>query len=57
MGDTDALRVGWLGLGSMGSLVVERLLDAGREVTGWNRTAAKAEPLVERGMRRAGSPR
>jgi 3-hydroxyisobutyrate dehydrogenase-like beta-hydroxyacid dehydrogenase len=57
MSDTDALRVGWLGLGSMGSLVVERLLDAGREVTGWNRTAAKAEPLVERGMRRAGSPR
>jgi 3-hydroxyisobutyrate dehydrogenase-like beta-hydroxyacid dehydrogenase len=51
------LNIGWLGLGSMGSLVVERLLDAGRAVTGWNRTAAKAEPLVAKGMRAAGSPR
>jgi 3-hydroxyisobutyrate dehydrogenase-like beta-hydroxyacid dehydrogenase len=51
------LNIGWLGLGSMGSLVVERLLDAGRAVTGWNRTAAKAEPLVAKGMRGAGSPR
>jgi 3-hydroxyisobutyrate dehydrogenase-like beta-hydroxyacid dehydrogenase len=41
----------------MGSLVVERLLDAGREVTGWNRAAAKGEPLVERGMRWADTPR
>jgi 3-hydroxyisobutyrate dehydrogenase-like beta-hydroxyacid dehydrogenase len=41
----------------MGSLVVERLLEAGREVTGWNRTPEKAEPLVARGMRRAGTPR
>jgi 3-hydroxyisobutyrate dehydrogenase-like beta-hydroxyacid dehydrogenase len=41
----------------MGSLVVERLLDAGHEVTGWNRTPEKAEPLVARGMRRAGTPR
>jgi 3-hydroxyisobutyrate dehydrogenase-like beta-hydroxyacid dehydrogenase len=51
------LNVGWLGTGSMGSLVAERLLDAGRVVTGWNRTAAKAEPLVAKGMRRAATPR
>jgi 3-hydroxyisobutyrate dehydrogenase-like beta-hydroxyacid dehydrogenase len=51
------VNVGWLGLGSMGSLVVERLLEAGREVTGWNRTAAKGEPLVAKGMRWADSPR
>jgi len=57
MGEADGLRVGWLGLGSMGSLVVERLLGAGREVTGWNRTAAKGEPLVEKGMRWADTPR
>jgi 3-hydroxyisobutyrate dehydrogenase-like beta-hydroxyacid dehydrogenase len=50
-------RVGCLGLGSMGGLVVERLLAAGRLVTGWNRTAAKAEPLVERGMTWADTPR
>jgi 3-hydroxyisobutyrate dehydrogenase-like beta-hydroxyacid dehydrogenase len=51
------MRVGWLGLGSMGGLVVERLLEAGREVTGWNRTARKAEPLVAKGMRRARTAR
>jgi 3-hydroxyisobutyrate dehydrogenase-like beta-hydroxyacid dehydrogenase len=49
--------VGFLGLGSMGSLVVERLLAAGHEVTGWNRTGEKGEPLVERGMRWGESPR
>jgi len=47
--------VGWLGLGSMGGLVVERLLAAGHDVTGWNRTARKAEPLVAKGMARAPS--
>jgi 3-hydroxyisobutyrate dehydrogenase len=41
----------------MGSRMVERLLDAGHHVTGWNRTRAKAQPLVGRGMRWAGSPR
>jgi 3-hydroxyisobutyrate dehydrogenase-like beta-hydroxyacid dehydrogenase len=51
------MRVGWLGLGAMGSLVVERLLEAGREVTGWNRTPSKGEPLVEKGMRWADTPR
>ena len=41
----------------MGSRIVERLLDAGHHVTGWNRTRAKAQPLVGRGMHWAGSPR
>jgi 3-hydroxyisobutyrate dehydrogenase-like beta-hydroxyacid dehydrogenase len=54
---TEDLRVGWVGLGSMGALVVERLLAAGRPVTGWNRTVAKAEPLVEKGMTWADTPR
>jgi 3-hydroxyisobutyrate dehydrogenase-like beta-hydroxyacid dehydrogenase len=49
--------VGFLGLGSMGALVVERLLAAGHEVTGWNRTREKGEPLVEKGMRWADTPR
>ncbi len=53
----DTLRVGWLGLGSMGTLVVERLLAAGREVNGWNRTADKGEALVAQGMRWGDSPR
>ena len=49
--------LGFVGLGVMGSRMVERLLDAGHRVTGWNRTRVKAQPLVGRGMRWAGSPR
>ncbi len=41
----------------MGGRMVERLLDAGRPVTGWNRTRARAGWLVERGMRWAETPR
>jgi 3-hydroxyisobutyrate dehydrogenase-like beta-hydroxyacid dehydrogenase len=53
----DELRVGFIGLGSMGSKVVERLLAAGYKVTGWNRTPAKAEALGASGMAVAASPR
>lgn len=49
--------LGFVGLGSMGSRMVRRLLDAGHAVVGYNRTRAKAEPLVAAGMRLAGSPR
>ena len=41
----------------MGGLVVERLLNAGRQVTGWNRTAQKGEALIAKGMRWGDSPR
>ena len=51
------MRVGFVGLGAMGSGIVRRLLAAGRPVTGWNRTRAKAEPLVEAGMAWADTPR
>jgi len=40
----------------MGSAVVRRLLDAGHAVTVWNRTRAKAEPLLEAGAQWADSP-
>ncbi len=43
--------VGMVGIGEMGSAFVERLLDAGRTVVGWNRTKAKVQPLLARGMR------
>ena len=49
--------VGFVGLGVMGGRVVRRLLDAGHAVTGYNRTAAKAQWLVDAGMRLAASPR
>jgi 3-hydroxyisobutyrate dehydrogenase-like beta-hydroxyacid dehydrogenase len=38
-----------VGLGAMGSRIAQRLLDAGHELVVWNRSAEKAEPLVERG--------
>ena len=40
-------KIGFLGLGMMGSAMASRLLDAGNEVTVWNRTAKKAQQLVE----------
>ena len=42
-------RIGWIGVGRMGSPMIVRLLDAGHEVSVWNRTRAKAEPLADRG--------
>lgn len=50
------MKIGWIGLGDMGQVIVPRLLEAGHEVTGWNRTATKAEPLLELGMAWADSP-
>jgi 3-hydroxyisobutyrate dehydrogenase-like beta-hydroxyacid dehydrogenase len=49
--------VGVVGLGDMGAGMAERLLAAGHEVHGWNRTRAKAERLAPRGLRIAESPR
>ncbi len=42
--------IGFVGLGAMGSRVAGRLLDAGHQAYGTNRTAAKAVPLIERGL-------
>jgi 3-hydroxyisobutyrate dehydrogenase len=38
-------KVAVVGLGAMGSRIARRLLDAGHELTVWNRTQAKAETL------------
>ena len=43
-------RIGFIGLGAMGSRIAGRLLDAGHPVSGTNRTAGKAQPLIERGL-------
>jgi 3-hydroxyisobutyrate dehydrogenase-like beta-hydroxyacid dehydrogenase len=53
----DIQRVGFGGLGAMGAGIAQRLLDAGYDVVGWNRTRAKAEPLLEAGMGWADTPR
>lgn len=43
------MKVAWIGVGRMGFPMVERLLSAGRSVAVWNRTRAKAEPLIAKG--------
>jgi len=42
-------KIGWIGVGRMGGPMVERLLKAGYDVSIWNRTRAKAEPLAKIG--------
>jgi 3-hydroxyisobutyrate dehydrogenase len=42
-------KVGWIGMGRMGYPMAERLLKAGYDVSIWNRTRAKAEPLAKSG--------
>jgi 3-hydroxyisobutyrate dehydrogenase-like beta-hydroxyacid dehydrogenase len=41
----------------MGAVIVPRLLAAGHQVIGWNRTESKAKPLLDRGMKWGSSPR
>ncbi|MAS34019.1 MAG: hypothetical protein CL610_08425 [Anaerolineaceae bacterium] len=50
-------RIGYVGLGDMGSRMVKRLLEAGYLVTGWNRTRSKAQWLLDAGMAWADTPR
>jgi len=40
------LKIGWIGIGRMGYAMAERLAKAGADLTVWNRTRAKAEPLA-----------
>lgn len=41
-------RIAWLGLGAMGTPMASRLIEAGHEVTVWNRSPDKTEPFAER---------
>jgi 3-hydroxyisobutyrate dehydrogenase-like beta-hydroxyacid dehydrogenase len=49
--------IGYVGLGVMGGQMADRLIGKGHTVTGYNRTRAKAEWLIERGMKWSESPR
>src|SRR5436853_2209386 len=42
-------KIGWIGVGRMGLPMAERLLKAGYDVSIWNRTRSKAEPLAAKG--------
>jgi 3-hydroxyisobutyrate dehydrogenase-like beta-hydroxyacid dehydrogenase len=48
--------IAFCGLGQMGAPMAGRLLDAGHDVTVWNRSPERAAPLVARGARQAASP-
>jgi 3-hydroxyisobutyrate dehydrogenase len=50
-------RIGWIGTGVMGSSMCGHLLGGGFSTTVYNRTRAKAEPLLERGAMWANSPK
>jgi 3-hydroxyisobutyrate dehydrogenase len=46
---TTSPTVGWIGTGRMGLAMATRLLDAGCDLTAYNRTRSKAQPLADRG--------
>jgi 3-hydroxyisobutyrate dehydrogenase len=54
-GHEEAHRLGWLGTGRMGVEMARRLLLAGYDLAVFNRSMAKAEPLIELGARPAES--
>jgi 3-hydroxyisobutyrate dehydrogenase len=47
-------KIGWIGMGRMGYPMAERLLKAGYDVSIWNRTRSKAEPLGKAGAKIVG---
>lgn len=50
------MKVGFIGLGAMGSAMASNLLATGHAVTVWNRSAAATEPLASLGARVASTP-
>ena len=49
MATGNTQKIGWIGMGRMGFPRAERLIKAGHDVSIWNRTRAKAEPLEKIG--------
>jgi 3-hydroxyisobutyrate dehydrogenase-like beta-hydroxyacid dehydrogenase len=50
------MKVGFIGLGAMGGGMATRLIDAGHEVSVWNRSPGPAEQLAQRGAKRMNHP-
>lgn len=50
------MKIGFLGAGLMGSPMATQLQKSGHQVTAWNRTQAKLEPLISEGIEVASSP-
>lgn len=52
---TEKTTLGWLGTGRMGAAMSRRLIDAGHDVTVWNRTRSKTDALAAAGAKVAGT--
>lgn len=50
-------RIGWIGTGVMGTSMCGHILNAGYNVTIYNRTASKTRPLIEKGAKLVNSPK
>jgi 3-hydroxyisobutyrate dehydrogenase len=50
------VKIGMAGMGRMGAAMARRLLDLGHELSVWNRSAAKTQPLAAAGARVAATP-
>src|SRR5262249_61868194 len=50
------MQIGFIGLGNMGQAMARNLVQAGHQVTVYNRTPSRAEPLVASGARLAATP-
>jgi 3-hydroxyisobutyrate dehydrogenase len=53
----SSIKIGWIGLGNMGSPMSQRLISAGYPITVYNRSKAKEEVLKLKGAAVASSPR
>ena len=51
----ESLKYGWIGAGRMGSEMIRRLAESGNDVSVFNRTRAKVEPLLKYGAKAVGS--
>jgi len=50
------MKIGFLGLGKMGTAMALRLLGAGHELRVWNRSEERTKPLIREGAIAAGTP-
>ena len=50
------MHIGIAGLGRMGAVIAQRLMEVGHTVTVWNRAAAKAKSLADAGAKVAAAP-
>src|SRR5580700_6231425 len=51
-----AMKIGFLGLGNMGTPMALRLLAAGHELSVWNRSEGRTKPLIHEGAIAAATP-